>query len=140
MPKKTEAEGLKKLEAGAKKLEASLKSARVTKPSHVYEALEPATTDEVLMTLQHSEHRVVQDRIRMYYSKYLPMAQEVTEEQVIATGVKPGTPKYEKAYRTMVTQHLNARPRKVVIPEPEAMPATPPAPPIVAGRGNVVRK
>ena len=131
---KAEAEGLKKLEAGAKKLEAALKSARVTKPSHVYDALEPATTDEVLMTLQHSEHRVVQDRIRTYYSKYLPMAQEVTEEQVVATGVKPGTPKYEKAYRTMVTQHLNARPRKVVIPEPEPVPA-PPSPPIVAARG-----
>jgi tRNA nucleotidyltransferase (CCA-adding enzyme) len=136
---KAEAEGLKKLEAGAKKLEAALKSARVTKPSHVYDALEHATTDEVLMTLQHSDHRVVQDRIRAFYSKYLPMAQEVTEEQVVATGVKPGTPKYDKAYKALVTQHLNARPRKVVLPEPEALvPPTPPSPPLVAGRG--VRK
>ena len=132
---KAEAEGLKKLEAAAKKLEAALKSAKITKPSHVFEALEHATTDEVLLVLQHSEHRVVQDRIRAFYSKYQPMAQEVTEEQVVATGVKPGTPKYEKAYRALLIQHLNARPRKVVEPEPEP---PPPSPPIVAGRG--VRK
>jgi len=129
---KAEAEGLKKLEAAAKKLESTLKSAKVSKPSHVYDALAHASTDEVLMVLEHSEHRVVQDRIRTFYSKYLPLAQEVTEEQVVATGVKPGTPKYEKAYKAMVTQHLNARPRKIVEPEPEPVPASPP---IVAGRG-----
>jgi len=131
---KAELDALKKLDAAATKLAAALKSAKITKPSHVYEALEHATTDEVLMVLQHSEHRVVQDRIRAFYGKYLPLAQEVTEEQVAATGVKPGTPKYEKAYRAILTQHLNARPRKVVEPEPE--PAPPVSAPIVAGRGR----
>jgi tRNA nucleotidyltransferase (CCA-adding enzyme) len=116
---KQEADGLKKLDAQARKLESALKSARISKPSHVYEALEGASADEVLMVLYDSSHRIVQDRIRAYYHKYLPLAQEVTEEQVIATGVKPGTPKFEKAFRNMVIAHLNARPKKIPPPEPE---------------------
>ena len=127
---KKEMEGFKKLESHAKKLESALKSARVTKPSHVYDALKDANSDEVLMVLYDSAHRVVQDRIRAYYQKYLPLAQEVTEEQVAATGLKPGTPKFEKAFRSMVTTHLNARPKKVVPVEPEALPA--PVPPMAA--------
>jgi tRNA nucleotidyltransferase/poly(A) polymerase len=130
LPKK-EMDGFKKLESHAKKLESALKSARITKPSHVYEALKGATSDEVLMVLYDSAQRVVQDRIRAYYQKYLPLAQEVTEEQVAATGVKPGTPKFEKAFQNMVTAHLNARPKKVVPVEPEAVPA----PPMAAARG-----
>jgi tRNA nucleotidyltransferase/poly(A) polymerase len=131
LPRK-EMDGLKKLASRAKKLETALKSTRITKPSHVYDALKEATADEVLMVLYDSAHRVVQDRIRAYYQKYLPLAQEVTEEQVAATGLKPGTPKFEKAFRDMVTTHLNARPKKVPPPEPEAITA-PPAP--MAARG-----
>jgi tRNA nucleotidyltransferase/poly(A) polymerase len=125
LPRK-EMEGLNKLPSRAKKLETALKSTRITKPSHVFEALKEATADEVLMVLYESAHRVVQDRIRAYYQKYLPLAQEVTEEQVAATGVKPGTPKFEKVYRDMVTTHLNARPKKVPPPEPEAILVPPP--------------
>jgi tRNA nucleotidyltransferase (CCA-adding enzyme) len=120
---KAEADALKKLDAQAKKLESTLKSARITKPSHVYEALESATADEILMVLYESAQRVVQDRIRSYYQKYLPLAQEITEEQVLATGVKPGTPKYDKAFRAMVITHINARPKKIPPPEPEIAPA-----------------
>ena len=125
---KKEADALKKLEGQAKKLESALKSSRITKPSHVYDALCDASTDEVLLVLYDSAQRVVQDRIRAYYQKYLALAQEVTEEQVAATGVKPGTPKFEKAYRAMVTQHINARPKKIPPPEPEVAPASGPPP------------
>jgi tRNA nucleotidyltransferase (CCA-adding enzyme) len=128
---KAEAEGLKQLEAQAKKLETLLKSAKVTRPSHVYEALEGAGADVVLMVLYSSQQRVVQDRIRAYYSKYLGMAQEITEEQVAATGAKPGTPKFEKTRKTMIATHLNARPKKIVEPEPEPTPAQ-----LAAARGG----
>lgn len=121
---KSSADAVKSLEADAKKLESALKSARITKPSHVYDALRDATTDEVLLVLYQSAVRVVQDRIRAYYQKYLPLAQEITEEQVAATGVKPGTPKFEKAFQAMVTSHINARPKKVVTPEPEIIAAS----------------
>jgi len=49
----------------------------------------------------------------------------VTEEQVLATGAKPGTPKFAKTWSTMIAAHLNARPRKVL---PEEIPAPPPPP------------
>lgn len=133
---KTEADGLKKLETQAKKLESALKSARVTKPSHVYDAVHGATTDEVLMVLYESPIRLVQDRIRAYYQKYLPLAQEVTEEQVAATGLKPGTPKFDKAFQAMITTHLNARPKKVPPPEPDVVAAnSAPSPPMAMERG-----
>jgi tRNA nucleotidyltransferase (CCA-adding enzyme) len=131
---KQEMDGLKKLEADAKKLEAALKSSRITRPSHVYDALADASSDEVLMVLYESAQRVVQDRIRAYYQKYLPLAQEITEDQVLATGAKPGTPKFAKAFRTMVSAHLNARPKKVPPPEPEIAAAAPLAP--MAARGG----
>lgn len=122
-----EGDAFKKLDSDAKKLESTLKSAKITKPSHVYDALVNATADQILMVLYRSAQRVVQDRIRAYYQKYLPLAQEVTEEQVAtATGLKPGTPKFEKAFQTAVITHINARPKKVAPPEPEPTPAAPP--------------
>jgi tRNA nucleotidyltransferase/poly(A) polymerase len=125
----------KKLDAQTKKLESVLKSPRTNRPSQVWQALEGATTDEVLMVLYHSPLRVVQDRIRAFYEKYLPQAQEVSDEQVAATGVKPGTPKFVKARQAMIAAKLNARPRKIVVPEPEPAPeaVTPPPPMALAG-------
>jgi tRNA nucleotidyltransferase (CCA-adding enzyme) len=116
----------KKLDAHAKKLESVLKSPRTHRPSQVWQALEGATTDEVLMVLYHSPVRVVQDRIRSFYEKYLPQAQEITEEQVAATGVTAGTPKFEKARRAMIAARLNSRPRRIAPPEPEPEAAPPP--------------
>ncbi|HVW10177.1 MAG TPA: hypothetical protein VHC90_16435, partial [Bryobacteraceae bacterium] len=81
-----------------------------------------------------SEIRVVQDRIRAYFQKYLPAVQEVTEDQVSASsGLKPGTPKFAKAFDAAVITRLNARPRK---PEPEP---EPPPPPMTMGRGRPAR-
>ena len=128
---KHDADSLKQLDAHAKKLETSLKSAKVTRPSHVFEALDGVSADVVLMVLYTSAHRVVQDRIRTYYQKYLGQAQEITEEQVLATGVKAGTPKLQKAMKAMIATHLNARPKKVVVEEPEVVPV-----PAGNGRGR----
>jgi len=127
----TDLNGLKKLEAGWKKLEKDIRSPKVHKPSQVWEVLESAGENEILMVLYESDQRVVQDRIRAFYSKYLPLAQEVTEEQVVASlgvksTIKPGTPKFAKAMRDAIIKHLNARPKKPVEPE---VPAIPPPPP-----------
>ena len=73
------------------------------------------------MTLYHSNVRLIHDRIKAYFEKYLPQSLEITEDQVIASGAKPGTPKFEKTLRAMISARLNARPRKVV-PEPEPTP------------------
>ena len=121
----------KQLAAQAKKLESALKSSRIHKPSDVWGVLHTSSSDEILMVLYQSNVRVVHDRIRSYYEKYLPTAQEVTEDQVIASGAKPGTPKFDKTFHAMIVTRLNARPRKVVEPEP-----TTPATAAMASRGR----
>src|SRR6185437_14896795 len=125
-----EVKALQKIQAGAKKRESALKSAKIHKPSQVWEVLRDADTSEVLMVAYDSGIRVVQDRIRAYYQKYLPAAQEVTEDLVVAAGHKPGTPKFAKAYEAMIVTRLNSRHKKVE-PEPE-----PPPPPMSMGRGR----
>ncbi len=117
-----------KLDARSKKLEKELKSARLNRPSQIYHTLAKAHGDEMLFLLMRSQVRLVQDRIRNYLQKYLPMAQEITDEQVRAKGVQPGTPKYEKAREELITAKLNARPKKPV-PETPPEPPKPPEPP-----------
>ncbi len=109
-----------KLEAKAKKLEKDLKSAKLQKPSKVYQVLSAAPGDQMLFLLAHSSERMVHDRIKNYLGKYLPTAQEVTERDVLATGVKPGTPKFQKAREELILTRLDARPKK--IPPPEETP------------------
>src|SRR5581483_12063824 len=71
--------------------------------------------------------RIVHDRIKNYLSKYLLTAQEVTERDVLATGAKPGTPKFQKAREELILTRLDARPKK--IPLPEEVPAPGPGGP-----------
>ena len=123
---KREIEQWQKLEAKAKKLEKDLKSAKLQKPSHVYSLLSKAPGDQILFLLAHSSERLVHDRIRNYLQKYLPSAQEVTDKDVIATGARPGTPKFQKAREELILTKLDARPKKV--PPPEAPPQTAAAP------------
>ena len=56
---KPEADTLKQLDLRAKKLEANLKSARIHKPSQVYEVLEGEPIGDVLTVLYRSTQRVV---------------------------------------------------------------------------------
>ena len=116
-----EAANLKKLDAQVTKLEAALKATKIHRPSHVWEVLNTAPADEVLLVLYRSGAKVVQDRIRAYHEKYLPLSQEVTDEQVIEAGGKPGTAKFEKVRRNLITALLNVRPKKIE-PEPEPIP------------------
>jgi tRNA nucleotidyltransferase/poly(A) polymerase len=108
-------EALKKLQADAKKLESTLKSARLQKPSQVYFALEPAAGDAILRLLYHSDIRIVQDRIRNYLQKYLATAQETPAEL------------QGKARIAAITTRLNARPKKIAAPVIETTPEPAPA-------------
>jgi hypothetical protein len=93
--------------------------------------LSKARGDEVLFLLMRSPLRIVQDRIRNYLQKYLPLAQEVTDDEVRAKGVEPGTPKFQKAKDELIVQKLNARPKK---PAPEEVAEPPAEPPQTGGR------
>jgi tRNA nucleotidyltransferase/poly(A) polymerase len=124
---KAELEPWQKLEARAKKLETSLRAARVKKASHVYQIMTAAAPDEILFQLYHSTFKPVQERMRNYYQKYLPLLQEITPEEWATVEGKPGTPKYNKARDSFIANRLDRKVKKPVIPE--VVPAPPAGPP-----------
>jgi tRNA nucleotidyltransferase/poly(A) polymerase len=124
---KAEIEPWQKLEARAKKLETSLRAARIKKASQVYHIMTAAAPDEILFQLYHSTLKPVQERMRNYYQKYLPLLQEITPEEWATIEGKPGTPKYNKARDSFIAYRLDRKVKKP--PVPEAAPASPPPPP-----------
>jgi tRNA nucleotidyltransferase (CCA-adding enzyme) len=122
--KKSEVDLWQKLEAKSKKLETQLRAARIKKASQVYAIMSVTPPDEILFQLYHSQLKPVQERMRNYYLKYLPLLQEITPEEWAAIEGKPGTPKYKKAREDFITYRLDRRVKK---PPVEEVP--PPAPP-----------
>jgi tRNA nucleotidyltransferase/poly(A) polymerase len=132
---KAEAASVQKLETSAKKLERELKSPKLQKPSRLFQLLSKHPGEQVLYLLVYSQQRIVQDRIRNYFQKYLPASLEVTDEMVTATGIAAGTSKFERAKEEMIFKRLDARPKK-----PEPQPETPPPPPMSSfARGSGFR-
>lgn len=130
MPK-AEIDFMRGLEPRARKLEQSLRSARVKKPSHVYLILVDAQPDEMVFLLANSAQRTVQERIRNFLQKYLPAMQEVAPAEWAALEGEPGTPKYNRSRQAFLAAKLDVRPRKPAEPEPE------PAPPVeIVARGR----
>jgi tRNA nucleotidyltransferase/poly(A) polymerase len=130
---KAEVDAWQKLEARSKKLETSLKSARLKKPSQVYHAVTQAQPDEVLFLLYKSAVKPVQERLRNYFQKYLVAVQEITPEEWATVEGKPGAPKYAKARDEFVARRLDRRPKKV---EPVPVPPPPEPEPVVVRRGR----
>jgi len=131
---KAEATAPEKLAAAAKKLEKDLKSPKLQKASQLYALLSKTPGEQVLYLEVYSTQRIVHDRIRNYFQKYLPAALEVTNEMVAATGVAPGTPKFQRVKDEMIVTRLDARPKKVA-PAPEPLPPPPPMSGFVRGSG-----
>ena len=131
---KEEAAPWQKLEAKSKKLEGELKSAKLTRGSHVYALLKDAPGEEVLTLAVKSNERIVQDRLKNYFTRYLPTAVEVTDAEVTeASGLEPGTAKFEKARDSRIAGYLDGRIKRPVPPPP---PEPTPPPPV---RGPMVR-
>ena len=129
---KSEINSLQKLEAAAKKLDRELKSPKLQKPSQLYKVIVKTPGEQILYLAVYSAQRIVQDRIRNYFQKYLPASTEITDEMVAAAGVAPGTPKFQKLKEEMILKRLDARPKK---PEPVPEPAPPPPPMSSFARG-----
>jgi tRNA nucleotidyltransferase (CCA-adding enzyme) len=126
---KADAAAYQKLEARAKKLETALRSARLRKPSQVYQIVNVAAPDEILLTLYRSTVKPVQERLRSYFQKYLPAIQEITPEEWATVEGTPGTPKYQKARDQFVTNRLDRRPPKKPAEDEEELVAPPPPAP-----------
>ena len=116
-----------KLEARTRKLETTLKSARIRKASQVYHIVAAAPPDEVLFLLYQSSLKPVQERLRNYYQKYLPAVQEIAPEEWASVEGKAGTAKYAKAREEFISHRLDRRPKKPTV-EPPAPPPPPPPP------------
>lgn len=123
---KAEADHASKLEARAKKVEKELAAARITRPSTLYNLLSGVPEETLLFLLFRSSQRTVGDRIRNYFQKYRPLALEVTDDLVVASGGVAGTAKFAKLKQQMINARLDARPKKP--PVEEAPPPPPPAP------------
>jgi tRNA nucleotidyltransferase (CCA-adding enzyme) len=130
---KADVDAWQKLEARSKKLETALKSARLKKPSQVYHLVFAAAPDELLFLMLRSQQKLVQERLRNYFQKYLPTVQEITPEEWAAVEGKPGAPKYAKAREEFITRYLDRRPKKPA-PAEEAPP--PVLEPAAARRGR----
>jgi len=131
---KADVSASQKLDPAAKKLERELKGAKLQKPSRLYQLLAKAPGELVLYLIVYSDQRLVQDRIKNYFQKYLPASLEVTDEMIAATGVQPGSPKFQRAREEMILARLDARPKKPA-PEPEAAPPPPPMSSFARGPG-----
>jgi len=121
---KAEVSAWQGLPARAKKAENTLKSASLRKPSQIYQAITKIPGSEILFLLYQSQTRLVQDRIKNYFQKYLQTAQEVTEADVVAAGADPASPKYHKVRETLIAARLDGRARKPV-PPPVVLPPEP---------------
>ena len=128
---KAEVDAALKLETRVGKFERELAAAKLSKPSASYAMLSKVPGEVLLYTLMRSNQRIVLDRIKNYFGKYLPTAQEVTEREVIDKGGEPGTPKFLKLQQQLIAARLDARPRKVVVEAP------PPPPPPGPGRRSI---
>ncbi|HEY4362164.1 MAG TPA: hypothetical protein VGN17_14395 [Bryobacteraceae bacterium] len=122
---KPEVSAWQKLDPAAKKLERELKGPKLQKASSLYTAITKAPGEQIMYLAVYSAQRLVQDRIRNYFQKYLPASLEITDELVAAAGVAPGAPKFQKAKEEMILKRLDARPKK-----PEPVPEPPPPPPM----------
>jgi tRNA nucleotidyltransferase/poly(A) polymerase len=121
---RADVEAAGKLESRAVKIEKELATAKLQRPSALYAILNKVPGELMLFLLMRSSQRLVLDRVKNYLQKYLPVAQEVTEKDVV--GAEPGTPKFEKLYQKLIAARLDARPKKVVVEEPP--PPPPPGP------------
>jgi tRNA nucleotidyltransferase (CCA-adding enzyme) len=133
---RAEVNAWQKLDGSAKKLERDLKSMRLQKPSQIYQVLAKAPGEQTLYLVLHSSQRIVQDRIRNYFQKYLPASLEVTDEMVLAAGAAAGTPKFQRMKDEMILTRLDARPKK---PPPPPEPPPPPPPMSSFARGPGLR-
>ncbi|MBI3207696.1 MAG: CCA tRNA nucleotidyltransferase [Candidatus Solibacter usitatus] len=113
-----------KLETKAKKAEKALKSAKLKKPSQVFQACGAEAGETVLFLLMNTAQRTVADRIRNYLQKYLSAAAEITDKILEAEGLAVGTPKFAKVKADRIAQRLDRRQ-----PKPPPPPEIPPPPP-----------
>jgi hypothetical protein len=123
---KRDVDAWQKLDARAKKLEQKLKSPKLKKGSLIYLALREAPGEEIVYLYLKTANRLVHDRIKNHFQKYLAAILDITDKDIIDKGHTPGTKQFEKAKEELLLAMIDGRIRK---PAPvEAEPPPPPGP------------
>jgi tRNA nucleotidyltransferase/poly(A) polymerase len=112
------------LEKRAKKLERALQSAKLKRASLVFELLRSTPGEDILFMAMHSGKRIVHDRIKNYLTKYLEVANDVTDKDLAYLNLDPSSPKFQQAKLDRIHALLDGRIRK-----PAPPPEPPPPPP-----------
>ncbi len=107
-----EVEQWQKLPASARRLEKKLLALRGTKPEDIYLLLSKSPPEEVVQLYVESKNRLTQDRLKNFFQKYLWVAQEIMDPEVVENGGELGTPKFEKVKALLIAKRLRARPRR----------------------------
>jgi len=123
---KSIADAAQKLEGRAAKFEKDLAAAKINRPSALYAMLSKVPGEVLIYASMRSSQRIIVDRLKNYFQKYLPTAQEVTPQDVMEQGGQPGTAKFDKIYKDLIAARLDARPKKPVVEEPPPPPPPPP--------------
>jgi outer membrane biosynthesis protein TonB len=113
-----------KLDQRSRKLETTLKSAKLHRSSELYSRLLEAQGDEILFLYLHSKQRIVHDRIRNFLQKHLYLAQEITDREVVTqAGIEPGHPEFQRVKEEMIVARLDGKKFKPPrVEEPAAEP------------------
>jgi tRNA nucleotidyltransferase/poly(A) polymerase len=120
---KEEAAPWQKLETHAKKLETALKAPKLSRASLIWQTVKAAPGEEVFLLALKSGEKLVQDRLKNYFNKYLPIVGEITDNEVTeSSGVAQGAPDFAAARETYTCARLDGRIKKPVAPEPEPEP------------------
>ncbi len=116
---KADLDAWQQLKSESRSLERTLKSAKLSRPSHVYTTLRSVPGEHALFLYLESPERIVHDRIRNHLQKYLVTAQEVSEKELLAAGLEPGTSEFAGAREDLIAAQLDGRKWK-----PPAQPKT----------------
>lgn len=134
--KKSEVDAWKNLPGRAKKLESALKSPKLKKASQIYEIAAAAPAADIFFLMYNSQVRLATDRLKNYFQKHIPLAQEITDAEVEAAGVARTSPKFAKVKAQMVADRVDGKTKK---PPPPPPPPPPPNPPGQRGRRPAAR-
>ncbi|MBI2820569.1 MAG: hypothetical protein HYX73_11365 [Acidobacteria bacterium] len=85
-----------KLESEAKKLAKELSGKNGKIPTKLYQMLSKTPPDLLLLLMTNFPQKIIQTRIKTYFSKFLPLRANLPEKELQQLGVKPTTPRFQK--------------------------------------------
>lgn len=85
-----------KLEAEARKLAKELGGKAAASPTRLFQLLARTEPDVLLLLLTRFPQKTVQNRLKTYFTKFLPLRANLPEKELQELGVKPGTARYQK--------------------------------------------